>query len=1807
MVDVLGPLSARPPTPPRTASRMLSEKGRTEDSPVTVQTPNESSILQNDSTGAPSSRQLKRVNFSPWPKFIKPPSFTNSNTKSKVLLPSNERKPARSILKATNSPGPVSTIGVVSYSPETFAMLLESVTQQLAGESTSSRIDAYMQFFGALRAYENLPTEEEIARKLGLIAEFIQRDISRDLTKGGPLDTNLVIQALKLSVVLVWHSQISSQLPDDFKLFLVEHSVSCLEDGKLPKSVMTHYLTVLSTQKFPTRIITNARATRILEMLHDLTDRVKGNSVVSQRLMIYDRLFEQNKSTFISQCALWMDHLLSGLLHQIKNVRLSALELGFNAYLASGPNSPLSKTLRDVFDRPISNNRKLVSEICERMSRMMANPDTGDHVPQIWGVITLLLRNKRFNIDQWQHFRDWVLVLQRCFNCSDPEIKSKAHGNWNRFVLVVNLSETTSRSLLRMLSKPIISQFERKKHDRSSQPSQLAVASYYNLLYYAFRPDASFQQFDTVWEEYIASPSSKIFATVPSLSDRLAHALSNMMWSSHPPKAWSENRVNEPKRVVAEELPPLDCKWVRSRIFAVLKVFEDILKSSVWNPEIEKSNIAAAWISLSRALAFAASKEITPSPESMQTVAQVLGLLQRLWNAGPSSLNATEEHSMDAFFERFGFLSTTMVLALGSVSFTEKLLLKTANSTYQAATPTHRHSKTNNNPDAPIFHLLRLVSNVSEASGLTPAYSRLVNDIVQAASHGKLTRGSRLDILRQCADLSSNESELHFGVQSFGQIVWTSNAQLSVDCLCYFPTESIRAWDGSISRDYDNLLKILSAGLRFSDIAVPWDRLLDAFIRVLRSERGDRAIVTLALEPLAELLMSYDIRSIYSFASSIINHSLPISFPNSDEEPKGNTLAPPFPSKSIELTKRALFESYTVQDSQEGVTTFIESLVALLGSGALSFRALLLDQLQQPIGLYLKDEQYKLTVESAPESRISTTYRALTTAVLNVLQFLPHNPSTLQGYEGIIGLTLNSTHISAAKRFADFVRTSYEAHQTAANPTVSRALRDFEARVNSQMSSSGASSAPSRQSLGKANVTGYMHTKSQAAESWDVSAKDISVKSRLAYILDAPTETHPPRLESTGTGSDATGPTWQQTEELQSQQALPQAPHNIKNENGMAPSGQQDSTRHREMFSMIDNLRSSSPPTATPRELGFLTPPHLRSLRNEESGSEIPQTPTIPAVQADNEEGFLGSSPTPAIRGRASSVASAIPPSVSAVADSMDVDPPSSPPEPEQRVTDSQQSSPSKFSAKSRKSKDRKRNRSRRSKAPSKGSQADVPFQAQPAEEDNGKEAEPILRTRLRSGKDKSPAATPAQQDQEAQSKMGNDTSHNPVIEPPSHNGNIVRLQVERADAVDSASEDTDTQAMSQLENDLVYAVDVAGDEPTDKEIEDYTIMCATTRKRDRPGQNWGAIAKREKEQRRSSRISFTAASTPAVEGSQDASSKKRKLSSLHQETPPPATSSTKKRKQATFEIPNNSTEPNQSEKDHDAGKEPETQGSQKRRSGRISGAPAPDIPEETPAPKKSSPKKSPRPSSSRKQNKKQKSRRSETGRFLPADVPSDKETTAGESSLEEPRRFLEVPTADQEQQRESHSSQPPVTEVQPSEETEPKEPEDVQMSEVQETLETEAQPIPMPMPEPEAETSAPQPQPQHLEPEIETQALSEHISTPEHEQSALPEPVPEEPQPKLEPQLQPEPEQHLEPEPEREPEPESALPPQPQPRPNASIATSLRSVIERIRLSSLDRNEVKEVDDLLFDLRFEMHEAYKRKQENATATPSQS
>lgn len=968
MVEVLGAYPARPPTPPKASHSLFpQDAGFVAGRPNMLNTPGESPSSTAESA---VMRSNKKVNFSPITSYIKPPTFSSRTSmpgnEVRPIPPSNECKPVKSILKTTAADMPP----MEESQPQSFSVLLESTTQQLAGESLSSRVDAYMQLLGAVKAYDNISEQDDMSSKVGLLLQFVQRDISRDLGKGDVVENNLVTNALKLAIYIIWSPQLASQVPDDFKTFIIDHALSVLQEGKLSKAILNHYVHILYTQNFSPKTMVNSRITRILAVLNDITDRVNGNGIISQRLGVYTRLLGQSKTVMASQASLWVEHLISGLLHSVKDTRSKALVLGSQTALLLGPNLVISKTILDIFNKDISQDRKLISEVCDRMSRMMSPSESGVHVPQIWSIIVLLLRSKRFNIEHWEYFKEWVLVLQRCFNCSEPAIKSQAIIGWNKFVYMVTCNDSTSRSMLKMLTRPILSNSERKRNDKAgASANPLFLSSYYNLLYYSFRPNNTFDHIDFIWEEYVAQPFANVFAGNPQLNGAACKALASLIWTSQS-KIWTESKIHEVPKMEVDFIVPIDCRWIRSRIVSVVAAMEILLDAADW------TDIQMVWTHICKALSDASSKEIKPSSELMHAIATILGFLQRIRQTSPCSLNAD---AGDVFIERFANLAATLISTIGPSPFTETLLLRTSQETFQTAnTPTHRRSRTDRNSDTPFMHILRMISSYEVSSQPTKSLLTLIDNLLDVASKGRQSRGSRLDFLERCTELRLDENGADEKALKLDSYIWDATANFTVHCLSSLPMETLRERDGTISRDYINISNILLRGLQFTSSPTTWNALLESYIRIVRTEKGERGISSLVIEPIAQKLIQLDHVLPYLPMKALINQALSLAYYQQNKHPatanSSHASSFFFPEKLLDLIKKVLADSYNHFNPADSLVLaeVIESLTSLLGSGSLQFRYMLLEYLKSPFSLWLHDSARYLTSENGADNRLLT-------------------------------------------------------------------------------------------------------------------------------------------------------------------------------------------------------------------------------------------------------------------------------------------------------------------------------------------------------------------------------------------------------------------------------------------------------------------------------------------------------------------------------------------------------------------------------------------------------------------------------------------------------------------------------------------------------------------------------------------------------------------------------------------------------------------------------------------------------------------
>ncbi|THC95152.1 hypothetical protein EYZ11_005355 [Aspergillus tanneri] len=463
--------------------------------------------------------------------------------------------------------------------------------------------------------------------------------------------------------------------------------------------------------------------------------------------------------------------------------------------------------------------------------------------------------------------------------------------------------------------------------------------------------------------------------------------------------------------------------------------------------------------------------------------------------------------------------------------------------------------------------------------------------------------------------------------------------------------------------------------------------------------------------------------------------------------------------------------------------------------------------------------------------------------------------------------------MQGVKRFLEFWNLTFGAQASITCPeTISYALKQLGIQPKSQK--------PGLQLLGKVQDN-TQSTSSGSRASTESCPADMSEKSRIAFILDD-------RFESSNLAGFISSPITRVPESLSvslenpNESQIPSSPRTDDtpgqpNGTAQSPSLQFSIEKHQQrsdVFSMIENLRSSSPPGNTPRELGFMTPPHLRNLHNADREAETPQTPTLPPIPADNEEDFLGSSPTPGTRDRTHTGGSSLHTSLMApaVSSQMDTDPPSSPPEVKSQSPNSENKSANTESMATRdKAAKNRRRRQKKKEKRSKGSttssptkQPDAQTTPKDATENNAAaQSEQPLSSRLRSSASKMPLDPPAGTDPTQSSQAPSSSSNKESTargasvscHPPVEVCDSSKKQPGADYIADSSSDDMETQIASQLEQDLELAVDL--DEPGEQPAEPSS-QPPMTRKRKRETHETAVSTPSNYERRRSSRLSST-------------------------------------------------------------------------------------------------------------------------------------------------------------------------------------------------------------------------------------------------------------------------------------------------------------------------------------------------------------
>jgi hypothetical protein len=833
------------------------------------------------SVSTPSDRSLKKVGWSivdecDTPEVLSQSSTRLSNQILRSLPPSSDQKPPKSILKPYNgSTIPLNRTSLSfdnkSTEPITdagFAIMLESVAKQLAGGDRMSRVDAYMSLSGVLKATGNLPDPRALRDKMGLLAQFVQRDITAQLPSGAA-DTVLINNALILLASLFWKTE---PLPTDFSVFVLEHAIATFEDPQVSKDVAKHLMFVVGQQNFPPKIMTPERAARVLKATHEIAEHVRGKSIVLGRLGIYRKLLKQAKPALVANND-WLKDMFEDMLVSVKEVRSPVIAFGFEAALQFGTQLKVSRAVVELFQAPHEKGGKYGNYYASRLNTAIQTKQDVPSVPQIWSVVTLFLRSRPSQLEHWEFMTPWFQTLQKCFNSGDPEVKREANFAWNRLVFAIRPDEKTNPRFIKMLHQPFIGQLNRKNSSKQGKEMfQVTISSICNLLYYTLNPAASHAQLSLYWDSYVVPLVGKLATTTteqgadkgtPGLDgvEQAIEILRSLLEPSTQSSAtpWKQDRAMAAELVKPNELPSLDSKWVRKNCVPVLDVMEQLLEQRFADLGKAHSPTTELWRSFLMTVAAAGAKEIKVSNETMECVARIFTMLRRFWQKGPQPAKQREVMDPAAYLDGMVYLITESVSILGILPFTEKKLSITEQNAFLAvATPSsHRLPKT---IKSPLQYLILLLVEAASDLQCATTYKAAVRAILNPFYEARTSRTSRFEFcqdLVQCLPEAVRGSDI-----SPAETVWCVLADMLAGAISegaddghsHTPSSSAnKKQEGDVLR---GIVRVLEYGLTTVVLeGIPHlETLFRAASSYIRAEVGDGGHALCLVDPLARCL-----------------------------------------------------------------------------------------------------------------------------------------------------------------------------------------------------------------------------------------------------------------------------------------------------------------------------------------------------------------------------------------------------------------------------------------------------------------------------------------------------------------------------------------------------------------------------------------------------------------------------------------------------------------------------------------------------------------------------------------------------------------------------------------------------------------------------------------------------------------------------------------------------------------------------------------------------------------------------------------
>lgn len=873
-------LTHRPPTPPvekdtdeciKDAIKFLDISYAPQHASQ-LETPPQSSPTRGAKVTESHRQPTKRLRFVSEPSFCDEiePSRQPAFSSQRLLRPVPNTKDLRSlksILKPFDKPGPANAETYCAGSAvfASFADMLECIVKQLARGTQSAKLDGYNVLNNALRAYDKIPHPDELVAKLSPIEDFVRRDITDyrqsidHPNMSTAITSKLAMQSLKLIAILMGEThRMCCHMRRDFLDWLMDDTILAIQSDSSSKEVSKNQLYLLTLDDFLAHTNSVDRSNRILSCLANLHHRMSGDGIQCLRLMIYGRLIERAKPVMAKGSRLWIPVIFHGILSNSKELSKRAIEAGMRGANVFGSSNHTSGVLRDFLDQKRSDSKTNFELIESSMKRMLARASENQLVPQIWTIVILFLRGDTRALENWKHLRPWFKIIEKCFNTKNSILNLRALIAWNQLIRAISLTPLTKPKFLKALKQPLLSQLQRSQNGRlSKRVREAALSSVRLLVFYAFRPGYSGDDYKTLWDYFVSGLLERF-----QLSDREqllgAHRIfSALLYQGKPGRLWSPEEVgdNITDPILAKDIPRLDPQWIRANIGTVAHTMKALLDphwlGTIAMDSQTQSSSNTLLLSFFNAIQEARSREVKASDATKQASASMVDLLcWLLQNDQLSSLS--DENLREQYVNLCWNYIDLMTSVIDPSLLTDRFLLDAhASFVVNLYKPTgHSRTTVSNSLKSPVVVLLEKIFRAIEDHQILGAHVDVLPTLTKCLEKIQ-TRHSKLEFLETCAE-SIQSIMNHSRVTSALYLAYEHIAQATAATLNMEINGEISYGEQTLDGRYGCVVAIISSTMGSLDPRI-WNTaelLLDSLKASIRRNVGDLALIDLVYLPL---------------------------------------------------------------------------------------------------------------------------------------------------------------------------------------------------------------------------------------------------------------------------------------------------------------------------------------------------------------------------------------------------------------------------------------------------------------------------------------------------------------------------------------------------------------------------------------------------------------------------------------------------------------------------------------------------------------------------------------------------------------------------------------------------------------------------------------------------------------------------------------------------------------------------------------------------------------------------------------------